>query len=54
MRAMESVGSRQPGLLVIGWACLVLHKEAQHSWIVEEGLNGTFWSRGHDILEMAG
>ena len=54
VRAVESEGSRPPGLLVVGWACLVLHKEVQHGWIVEEGLNGTFWSRGHDILEMAG
>jgi uroporphyrin-III C-methyltransferase len=44
-RAIESEGSRPPGLLVVGWGCKVLNlKVAGNDWIVEEGLYGDFWS----------
>ncbi|KAK6502290.1 hypothetical protein TWF506_002873 [Arthrobotrys conoides] len=35
--AIEEVGSRPPGLFVVGWACEVL-KKAEGAWSVEEGL----------------
>lgn len=35
--AVEEVGSRPPGLFVVGWACEVL-KKAEGAWSVEEGL----------------
>ena len=47
-KAVESVGSRPPGLLVVGWSCWVLHGERKDGWIVEEGLDGSFWSAVND------
>ncbi|CCH43060.1 Siroheme synthase [Wickerhamomyces ciferrii] len=35
--AVEAIGSRPPGLLVIGHACQVLNKPLTERWIVEEG-----------------
>ncbi|KAK6522098.1 hypothetical protein TWF281_002665 [Arthrobotrys megalospora] len=35
--AVEEVGSRPPGLFVVGWACEVI-KKAEGAWVVEEGL----------------
>lgn len=43
-RAVEREGSRPPGLLVVGWACHVLHSGIPEAWTVEEGLSGDFWS----------
>jgi uroporphyrin-III C-methyltransferase len=37
--AVEEEGSRPPGLLVVGWACSVLHK-FDKQWVVEEGFRG--------------
>src|SRR5690606_38309469 len=34
--AVEEEGSRPPGLMVVGWACNVLHK-TEKRWSVEEG-----------------
>lgn len=48
-RAVESMGSRPPGVLVVGWACLVLHEERKDDWNVEEGLDGSFWSAVNDV-----
>jgi len=42
-RAVESVGSRPPGLLGVGWACWVLDGRKKDDWVVEEGLDGSFW-----------
>ena len=39
-KAVETVGSRPPGLLIVGWACLVLHEEVKDGWTVVEGLDG--------------
>ncbi|BFZ64657.1 uroporphyrin-III C-methyltransferase [Saitoella coloradoensis] len=41
VRAMESVGGRPPGLIVVGWACEVLAKTGvpEGGWVVEEGVN---------------
>ncbi|KAK6330914.1 hypothetical protein TWF718_003110 [Orbilia javanica] len=36
--AIEEVGSRPPGLFVVGWACEVLKKVEGVPWVVEEGL----------------
>lgn len=37
-QAVEEEGSRPPGLLVVGWACEVLHKPREgQRWLVEEG-----------------
>jgi uroporphyrin-III C-methyltransferase len=41
-RAIEREGSRPPGLLIVGWACYVLHSESHEEWTVEEGLRGKF------------
>lgn len=39
--AIESEGSRPPGLLVVGRACDVLHpREKGRAWLVEEGFRG--------------
>lgn len=39
--AIESEGSRPPGLLVVGKACEVLHaKHESKAWVVEEGFRG--------------
>jgi uroporphyrin-III C-methyltransferase len=37
--AVEELGSRPPGLLVVGEACKVLH-ETSDRWVVEEGFSG--------------
>jgi len=42
-RAVESVGSRPPGLLVVGWTCWVFDGGKKDDWVVEEGLDGIFW-----------
>jgi len=40
-QAVEEEGSRPPGLLVLGWACEVLHKPGEGKrWSVEEGFRG--------------
>ena len=39
--AIEEAGSRPPGLIVVGWACEVVHApEKGRKWIVEEGFGG--------------
>ena len=44
-RAIESEGSRPPGLLIVGWGCTVLDLQTgEKDWVVEEGLPGNFWS----------
>lgn len=44
-RAIESEGSRPPGLLIVGWACDVLNSNvADNEWVVDKGLHGDFWS----------
>jgi len=43
--AVEELGSRPPGLLVVGEACKVLH-ETSDRWTVEEGFSGL------DVLQM--
>ncbi|ODA83610.1 hypothetical protein RJ55_02125 [Drechmeria coniospora] len=41
VEAIESVGSRPPGLLVVGGSCEVLHpRQRGQAWIVEEGFRG--------------
>ncbi|CAM9015103.1 unnamed protein product [Wickerhamomyces anomalus] len=35
--AVEAIGSRPPGLLVVGYACEVLNKPLTERWVVEEG-----------------
>jgi len=39
-RAIEEVGSRPPGLLVVGRACGVLKGGGEKGWVVEEGFSG--------------
>jgi len=51
--AIESVGSRPPGLLVVGWACNVLNGEIGKSgFSVEEGLQGNFWHDGMEFQDV--
>ncbi|KAK2757984.1 hypothetical protein FQN54_004390 [Arachnomyces sp. PD_36] len=38
--AVETEGSRPPGLLVVGKSCHVLHDEGGKKWVVEEGFRG--------------
>ena len=38
--AIESEGSRPPGLLVVGRACEVLRGRREQGWVVEEGFRG--------------
>jgi uroporphyrin-III C-methyltransferase len=39
--AIEEAGSRPPGLIVVGWACEVVHAAEQGmKWVVEEGFSG--------------
>ncbi|CDK25098.1 unnamed protein product [Kuraishia capsulata CBS 1993] len=37
VEAYEAVGSRPPGLLVVGWACQVMKPPVEAKWHVEEG-----------------
>ncbi|MCJ1474531.1 hypothetical protein MMC13_003189 [Lambiella insularis] len=38
--AVDEVGSRPPGLLVVGWSCEVLKGTHGREWVVEEGFVG--------------
>ncbi|QDS68490.1 hypothetical protein FKW77_010857 [Venturia effusa] len=55
--AVEELGSRPPGLLILGKACAVLHDTADR-WTVEEGFSGMDFLRemsvGEEILDGSG
>jgi uroporphyrin-III C-methyltransferase len=51
-KAVESEGSRPPGLLVVGWTCCVLNEQGKGDWIVEEGLHGSLWSNVNNSIEI--
>jgi uroporphyrin-III C-methyltransferase len=52
--AIEEEGSRPPGLLVLGNACEVLHKnDAGRKWAVEEGFKGFGEELGLEELVVA-
>jgi uroporphyrin-III C-methyltransferase len=53
-KTIEREGTRPPGLLVVGWACLVLHDETHEEWTVEEGLSGNFWSIVEERVQIEG
>lgn len=54
MAAVEDEGSRQPGLLVVGWACEVLQQKGGMKWVVEEGFSGLDGLDGLDVVGMEG
>ncbi|CCH42868.1 Siroheme synthase [Wickerhamomyces ciferrii] len=44
--ALRQLGSRPPGLLIVGWSCGVLKSTKGSKWLVEEGLNNDMIDNG--------
>jgi uroporphyrin-III C-methyltransferase len=53
VEAVEEIGSRPPGLLVVGYACEVLKQNTDPSqkWVVEEGYNTGCDNHVNDLLK---